>query len=401
MKAHARAAVLILTGLIFLINTSVVAEDVHIQAAGPIGLGYIGMYYGLVNPADGNWYEAQVDDFMGGFDTSTTWLAVVDTGASASILGKSTQIAYDAGTPIPLQLYPDVKFTDIGFGGTVDFAVTEPVQVMIAGQKAATGDTENHALFNAYTPAITMAAARDFIGGGEIDMDIIGTSILQGQVLQVDPHELEFLRWMLFTMAGSLDNTPPAAGGQVLYVPMTMQGFFTEPPAADVGENPMLPIKIRRTAGDAFAERSALFDTGSPVNFVSESFALDAGIDTSAPADLTIPVIGVGGEETTRDGYYVDALSLELGAGREGDQLVFANTAVFVIPDANMPGGLEAILGNGILSPSTELVDTTVTEWYVDMRDGDNPYLIVVVPEPASASLLLFGALAILIRRRK
>lgn len=401
MKTRARTAVLGLSGLIFLISNSAIAENVHLQAAGPIGLGYIGMYYGLTNPSDGNWYEASVDDYMGGFDTSTTWLAVVDTGASASILGKSTQDAYAAGTPIPLQPYPDVKFTDVGFGGTADFAVTESVQVMIAGQKAAAGDTENHAYYSAYTPAITMAAARDFIGGGATDMDIIGTSILQGQVLQVDPHNLEFLRWTLFTMAGSLDYTPPPAGGGVLYVPMAMQGFFAEAPSVDVGEHPMLPIKIRRTAADAFAERQALFDTGSQVNFVSESFALEAGIDTSAPADLTIPVLGVGGAATTRDGYYVDAMALELGAGREGDQLLIANTAVFVIPDADMPGGLDAILGNGILSPSADLVDTTVAEWYVDMRDGNDAWLIVVVPEPATVSLLLFGTLAILRRRKK
>ena len=400
MKARARAAVLALSGLVFLINTSAIAEDVHLQAAGPVGLGYVGMYYGLVNPADGSWYEAKVDDFMGGFDISTTWLAVVDTGASACILGKSTQDAYAAGTPIPLQPYPAVKFSDVGFGGTADFAVTQSVQVMLAGQKAAEGDTENHALFSAHTPAITMAAARDFIGGGTMDFDIIGTSILQGQVLQVDPHHLEFLRWTLLTMAGSLGQPPPPAGGQVLYVPITMQGFFTEPQNADVGGHPMLPMKIRSTSSDAFAERSALFDTGSPVNFVSETFAAEAGIDTSAPADLTIPVIGVGGEPTTRDGWYVDALALELGAGREGDQLVIANTAVFIIPDANMPGGLDAILGNGILSPSSEFVDTTVAEWYVDMRDGGAAYLVVVIPEPTGI-VLLIAAFPSLLRRRR
>ncbi len=396
MKARAYAAAIVLSGLVLWMNASVVAEDVHLQAAGPVGLGYVGMYYGLVNPAGGAWYEGE--DLLG--SPSTTWLAVVDTGASATILGKSTQEAYAAGTPIPLQLYPDVKFTDVGFGGTEDFAVTQSLQVMLAGQKAAAGDTENLNLYTAYTPAMTLAASRSYIGGGAIDMDIIGTSILQGQVLQVDPHHLEFLRLMLVTMAGSLGQPPPPAGGDVVYVPMTMQEFFTEPQSVDVGEHPMLPMHVRREASDPFAVRSAIFDTGSPVNFISESFALDAGIDTSASAELTIPVLGVGGEPTTRDGYYVDALALELGDGPDGDRLIITNTAVFVIPDAEMPGGLDAILGNGMFSPSAGLVDTTVVEWYVDMRDGDEAYLIVVIPEPAGIVLLIVAVPSLLRRRR-
>ncbi len=396
MKARNRVAALILSGLVLWGNASAVAEDAHLQAAGAIGLGYVGMYYGLTNPAGGAWYEGE--DIMG--SPSTTWLAVVDTGASATILGRSTQEAYYAGTAIPMQDYPAVKFSDIGFGGTEDFAVTHPVQVMLAGQKAAAGDTENHSLYTAYTPSMTLAATHDYIGGGVMDFDIIGTSILQGQVLRVDPHHLEFLRWMLITMAGSLGHNPPEAGGDVLYVPMTMRNFFTGDQSAAVGDNPMIPMKIRRTASDAFAERSALFDTGSPVNFVSESFALDAGIDTSATAELTIPVSGVGGSPTMRPGWYVDALALELGRGREDDDLVIGNTAVFVIPDAEMPGGLDAILGSGILSPpSSGFPDTTVAEWYVDMRNSDEAYLIVVLPEPTGIVLLMV-AFPVIFRRR-
>ncbi len=409
MKARARVVSFVLFSLFLWVNSSAVAEDVHLRAAGPSGIGYIGLYYGLVNPTGGAWYEAE--DLMG--SPSTTWLAVADTGASATILGKSTQDAYAAGTPIPLQPYPAVKFSDIGFGGTEDFAVTHSLQVMIAGQKAAAGDTENHSLYTAYTPPMTLAAARDYIGGGveipligTIDLDIVGTSTLQGQVLRVDPHSWDALRLVFMTMAGSLGQTPPPAGGNVLYVPMTMQNFFTGPQEAEVGANPMLAMKIRRTASDAFAERSALFDTGSPANFVSESFAIAAGIDTSGAPEETITVSGVGGAPVTRPGWYVDALALELAAGREGDDLAIGNTVVFVIPDANMPGGLDAILGNGAFSDHMSLVGMTpivtktdIVEWYVDMRDDNNAFLVVVVPEPASAILMLLGAVAIIRRR--
>ncbi len=396
MKARARVAVLILSGLILWVNASAVAEDVQLQAAGPIGLAYVGMYYGLTDLSD-KWYVAE--NLVG--SPSTTWHALVDTGASATILGRTTQAAYAAGTAIPMQPYPDVKFSDVGFGGAVDFAVTQSVQVMLAGQKAAEGDTENHSLYTVHTPAMTLAAARSHIGGGAIDFDIIGTSILQGQVLRVDPHSLEVLRQMLpmLTMSGSLGQSPPLARDGVFYVPMTMQDFCPGTPSVDVGEHPMVPIHVRKDASDPFAVQSALFDTGSPVNFISASFAADAGIDleNDTPFD-TIPISGIGGGQTECPGYYVDALALELGAGRGGDKLVISKTAVFVISDAEMPGGLKAILGNGIFSHSSEGIKTTVVEWYVDMRDGSEN-LIIVIPEPGSAILMLLGAVAIIRRR--
>lgn len=380
----------------------VFAEDVHLQAAGPIGLGYVGIYYGLTNPSTGTWYEGE--DLFG--NTSTTWLAVADTGASACILGKSTQDAYALRTAIPLQPYPDVHFSDVGFGGTEDFAVTEPVGIMVANFKSADNDTENHSLYypvgpiGVNPPATRMAAARDYIGGGTMDFDIIGMSVMEGRVLEVDPHYLQFLRWTYITMAGTISQTPPPAPSSgVLYIPITMQSFFDTPPSADVGKHPMVTMKIRKESTDNFAERTALFDSGSPVNFVSESFAAEAGIDLSAPADLFITVAGVGGAQTTRPGYLVDTLALELAGAHQGDELLISNTAVFVIPDDDMPGGLEAILGNGIISPSSDMNDTTVQRWLLDTRDEENAFLVIVVPEPTTIFLLLPAWLLVVKKR--
>jgi len=364
------------------------AADVSLHAAGPVGLGYVGMYYGLADPADGSWYVGA--DFFG--LPTTAWMAVADTGASGCILGKSTQQAYlDAGAGgIPLQPYPQVHFTDEGFGGTVDFAVTEPVQVMIADFRTAdvSANPENPALYQPYGPAggpeppsLRMAAALEPIGGGDIDFDIIGMSIMGGRVLHVDPHYLQFLRWMLIVMAGSLEQPPPPPSEtRAVYVPIDLEGFFDEPQPIEVGDHPMVSLHVRRAASNRFATCTAIFDTGSPVNFVSESFAVEAGVDLDDPPDMTITVTGLGPGQAERPGYYVDALALDLGRGREGDQLVVDNTAVFVIPDESMPGELEAILGNGIFSPSSQFQDTTVTEWYVDTRDPANSHIIVVLP---------------------
>jgi len=366
------------------------ADHVVLRAAGPVGLGYVGLLYGLVDPADGSWYLGA--DLFG--SPSRAWVAIGDTGASASILGMTTQESYAAwdGVGIPLEDYPEVKFTDVGFGGTVDFAVTKPVDVMMADFKTAfeSGDPENPGLYGLYgpytgpaSPATRMAAALEPIGGGVlgIDFDIIGMTNMQGRVLHVDPHYLEMLRLSLFVMAGSLQRPlPPPTDPRALYVPVTLEPFFEDPQAVDVGEHPMLPIHIRRAASDPFATATAIFDTGSPANFVSESFAVAAGIDVESTPEMTLPITGVGGTQTEAPGWFVDALALDLGHGREGDQLAIGNTAVFIIPDEAMPGDLDAILGNSMFSPSMWMEDTPVVEWYVDMRYSQDAAIIVVLP---------------------
>ena len=102
----------------------------------------------------------------------------------------------------------------------------------------------------------------------------------------------------------------------------------------------------------------------------------------------------------------MDALALELGPGREGDRLIIGNTAVFVIPDDEMPGELDAVLGTSAFSPFVSLIDliledTIVDDWYVDTRDSANSYLIIVVPEPTSLVLLACGTLVLAARRRR
>ena len=65
------------------------AEDARLRAAGPVGVGYVGMYYGLTD-LNGSWYVGS--DYFG--FPSKTWMAVADTGGSACILGTTTQWAY-------------------------------------------------------------------------------------------------------------------------------------------------------------------------------------------------------------------------------------------------------------------------------------------------------------------
>lgn len=401
-----RPVALTFCAVLVLASSHVIADDAHLQAAGPIGVGYVGIYYGLVDPGGETWYQGE--DFMGG--TSTTWQAVVDTGSSACMLGTATQAAYSSFTSIPLQ--PGVTFTDEGFGGFEDFAVTEPVRLMICGYETAYGDPENHSLYSAYgpigvaPPSITMSAR---LGTPTFDVDIIGMSVLQGRVLHVSSKldRLESVR-LLPAMPGSLTDTPPPPPGSpgTLYVPVVLQDFFPTPQPVDVGDHPMLPVSVRKDASDEYATRTALFDSGSPLNFVSASFATDAGIDLIEDVpDFVMPIGGIGGATNDRDGYFVDALALDLGADREGDKLIITNTAVCVIPDDEMPGDLDAILGNNVLSPALDLsflvYDTPVVDWYVDTRDSENSYLIIVVPEPATLSLLAAGAVLALRRRRR
>jgi hypothetical protein len=376
-------------------------EDLYLRSPGALGVAYVGLYYGLVDPGTGTWYAA--DSFAD--PTSTVRVAVADTGCSPSILGKFTQEAcIAAGTGVPMQPYPDVEFLDEGLDGQVSLMVTDPLQLMIADFKAAeeAADPEDPGLYTAYGPAgpvppeIKMAAALEPIGGGVlgIDFDVIGMSAMQSQLLYVDPHYRRTFRFFFEAMAGSLERpAPPPDHPRALYLPITMHDFFNgQPQTADVGPNPVLPVHIRKAASDPFATRPmAAFDLAGS-NFISESFAVEAGVDLNSPPDLTILVSGIGPDQTERPGWYVDALALDLGGDREGDQLIITHTAVFVIPDAEMPAGLEAILGNVLFSPGiTSLSDdtteeTSLLEWYVDMRDPGNACIILVPAKPGDAN---------------
>ncbi len=376
-------SILAVVGVLGSLSAPAGAGDVDLEAAGPVGLSYVCLYYGLVDPADESWYTGE--------GPSQTWMAIADTGASASILGVSTQGYYaTAGDPIPMQPYPAVKFEDVGFGGTASFKVTQPVRMMIAPLN--TPDPSNLSAYTAYepiagpaAPPLTLGAALDPIGGALPDVDLIGQSILQGRLLHVDPHQFQFFQvgvGIAFATYGSLTTPAPAADDpRAVYLPATMQEFFAEPQAVDVGAHPMLVMSIRHSAADPMATRTAIFDSGSPVNFVSESFAQAAGINLGSTPDLTIAVGGVGGSGGDRPGWHVDALALGLGRGREGDSVSISNTAVFTIPDADMPGGLEAVLGSGVFGASSELAETPLVEWYVDQRDDDDAAIILVFPE--------------------
>ncbi|HET6430151.1 MAG TPA: hypothetical protein VFJ30_17175, partial [Phycisphaerae bacterium] len=121
------------------------AADVYVQASGPIGAAYVGILYGLTDPADGSWYSATIDGWPEPI-VSTSWTAIVDTGASACLIGTTTQGLYaDEGNPIPVT--PGVTWQDEGFGGTADFAVSEPVRMMIADFSLMEGDTEDHSQY--------------------------------------------------------------------------------------------------------------------------------------------------------------------------------------------------------------------------------------------------------------
>ncbi len=56
-----------------------------------------------------------------------------------------------------------------------------------------------------------------------------------------------------------------------------------------------------------------------------------------------------------------------------------------------MPGELQAILGCGVFSPGVDSIysfiwnDTPVLEWYLDSRDAQQAYIIVVMPDPVTA----------------
>ncbi len=148
-----RSAFALVVGLSLCLSLPLQAANVQLRAAGNYGAAYVGLLYGLVNPATGAWYEGQ--DLFGG--ASTTWQVVADTGSSTCLMGVSTQDAYGTAAGLPYQ--PGVTFSDIGFGGSEVFDVIGPVQMRVAGQRQAINDSENHSLYSPVgLPNMRMAA---------------------------------------------------------------------------------------------------------------------------------------------------------------------------------------------------------------------------------------------------
>lgn len=227
-------------------------------------------------------------------------------------------------------------------------------------------------------------------------------------------------------------STTPA---RIPLVPFGAGNRGSEGQSVSLAPNPTLTgVTLGHTAASGSAATvvagSLLFDTGAQVSLISGSLAAALALDLAAP-DTTLQVRGAAGTPISLPGFTLDALAIAAAIdGSVVDDVVrFTNVPVFVY-DLGIPG-LDGILGMNVFNPADELlVDLVNAELGVSFftspsagADGSLANLaalfgsssafagqvapafglgaITPVPEPATATSLLAGLLAVVAWRAR
>ncbi len=357
-----------------------------------------GGFAALVDPTDDSLYTA-----TGEF----SYPVIYDLGASGMLMSHFVQSSF--GVPLTGETW-----SDVGIGGVETFDVTVPTRLMLMPNRLGEVAADN---FVNYAPfgEFSFQAKRSDPSAGPIDL--VGTPVLRNYVMQVEPNISPFQSAtpFIYHMQTELLPETPALPNQGVY-PIALQYKNFNPDVADppvsVDENPVIPGVVvrddRKPADQQSAPRDWLLDTGASLTLINETYATEIGIDLlNDPVVATATIEGVGAVQQTLDGYLVDELALPMLGG---DELVFTDVTLFVIPDGDnpLPADLPGILGMNLLGPSfnseAELLlgyipDSPFEKFYVDspsnmlyIVDNESTYTSPI-PEPAGLfALLILGA---------
>jgi hypothetical protein len=308
---------------------------------------------------------------------------------------------------VPLQ---SGTYTETGIGGSEVENITQPLTAYYA--PASDADPDDTATMTAYGTYTFESRQNDPIEGF-LYFDIIGTPIIQNQVMVVNPNQsynvvqdtLGFL-----TAQTTLQSTAPVLPAKGLFhVPVTWTNFVSGTPVPSEGLNPVVNGVTARGPSDTDVANNWVFDSGAQFTTISPTYAAQLGIDLSDPI-ATIPTLGVGGSMVNFDEFQITDIALPLS---NGDRLVFNDPYVYVPEGTSLPAGLTGILGenlwmqSAVIDPDTgEAIDTYAplfSEWYLDGPGSQlvlyDPSSSYEVPEPAAIAMLGLGLPALAARR--
>ncbi len=354
----------------------------------------------LANP-NGIDYQAHTTDIWGDPESYYSYAAVLDTGASGSVIS-----AYEAqARALPTT---GETYSDVGIGGTEWFNVSQPTQLKMASVNVGYDGSEILSNFTSYgnykfqirqyDPVMTDS----FLGDDPVYVNVVGTPVLNQHVMHVmssaqsfsysfdafGAAPVEYVPTELLTSAPSNLNAAssqlvlvPTTGG-ALHVPLSYQNFVTGTVPPSTSTNPTIPgvqvIDSRKPANQQSSPSNWLFDSGAAVTMVGRDLATAIGINLSTDTPVaTTTIMGIGGDIRTINGYQVQELILPLTGG---NQLVFDNVVVFVPGVGDLPADLPGIFGMNLLNKSFSGVDelgdfqnltnSAFSDWYVVPVNG-------------------------------
>jgi hypothetical protein len=356
-----------------------------------------GGYGAVANPSNGSVYNDGFGDY--------SYAVILDSGSSGFLMSETVTDLFN----VPLQ--PGQTYTETGIGGSEVENVTEPLTAYYA--PASDADPDNTSTMTAYGTYTFESRQSDPLEGF-IYFDIIGTPIIQNQVMVANPNQsynvvqdtLGFL-----TAQTTLQATAPVLPAKGLFhVPVTWTNFVTGTPVPSEGLNPVVNGVTARGPNGTDVANNWLFDSGAQFTIISPTYATQLGINLSEPI-TTIQGEGVGGSIVNFDEFQITDIALPLS---NGDRLVFNNPFVYVPEGTSLPAGLTGVLGENLWMQSTDEIDPDTglpvdtyaplfSEWYLDgpgsqlvLYDPNSSY---TVPEPAPIALLGLGLPALAARR--
>jgi predicted aspartyl protease len=393
-----------------------------------------GTFVVLANPASGSNYLANINDDFFGQQQGWSYAAVLDTGASGSVI--SALEAQSRGLPTTGQTY-----SDVGIGGTEIFNVSSSTTVKLAavdsGAVVISPDgssvTENVNMFNSYGDYKLQIRQSDPImeSISKVAINIVGTPVLNNNVMHVRSAANPFSYYLdsfglapvnyvptdvvaKSSLPGNLNagNSQlvlvPKQGGvaSTMHVPLVYKDFIdynlNPNPGPSVSTNPTIP-NVAISLGTKSISSDWLFDSGASVTMMGRDLASSLGIDLNQQGVTFTTVMGIGGQMRTFQGYEIDQLDLSTTSG---GPVTFHNVVVFVPGVGDLPANLPGIFGMNLLNNSfssltgdlfggiteNDPVSSAFSDWYVVPPTA--------VPEPATIGLLAVAALALLAYRR-
>lgn len=310
-------------------------------------------------------------------------LALIDTGASLSLLNYQSDIAFNMAGP-----YDDQK--DGGYHGTESIPLGGATGQIVAQVNDPLGLYAGGVQYRTAGPTFAMnnVALRGQTNTSTATLpeesnlpNVLGLPFASQYATYIRSDQPQ-----LFQVNGqtvrtpAIDFLPLGSGGQGIArrAPLSLNpgSTFFQPPAYlpnivnfdldNPQENPVFPtiqqggLFLNVNVGNEGAQLSNLqffFDTGADVSVISELTALQLGIDLVLDEpDFTAAIIGSGGEESNIPGYYIDSLTIQAIGG----SVTLTNVPVIVrdIPSpADIGNVVPGLIGTNLLTGRNLVID--------------------------------------------
>ncbi len=354
------AAVALIAGLAAAPDPAHAGRRVVVRAGGEAALAPPMVSFELRH-TNGRALAADDDELLGDLLGVLTGAAVLDTGASGTVLSGPTAARYD--------IAPErgARYVEVGMNGEHTMAVSRPYALALCEPSQPSRCQESlvlrsqRFLLNAPAGGVASASGGDLMAllaspgqaTNVIGMPAIGEAVVelrsatQGAApLAVEIHprgaRVSADHWITLDMVDFNRRRHPKNRG----------------PLPSLAVNPMVP-DVRVHAGAREARGDWLLDTGSIVTVLSSRLAREIGLVDGAgrparPADFALPIGGISGTQKNLPGFYVDRIEIDAD---DGTTIVVEHPAVLVHDvttktDDGREHRLDGILGMNVLSGS-------------------------------------------------